>query len=73
MNSSTLKIAKCAAVPSSFKCESQITAAVLSRHGMKMKLDYGSMLIVNLETGETLARVGVQSNPDGVSYSPVQR
>ncbi len=32
-----------------------------------------SMLIVNLETGETLGRVEVQSSPDGVSYSPVQR
>ena len=32
-----------------------------------------SMLVVNLETGETLGRVEVQSSPDGVSYSPVQR
>lgn len=32
-----------------------------------------SMLIINLETGETLARVAVQSSPDGVCYSPVQR
>ena len=32
-----------------------------------------SMLLVNLETGETLARVEVQSSPDGVAYSPVQR
>jgi len=32
-----------------------------------------SMLIVNLETGETLGRVEVQSSPDGVAYSPVQR
>lgn len=32
-----------------------------------------SMLILNLETGETLARVEVQSSPDGVAYSPVQR
>ena len=32
-----------------------------------------SMLIVNLETGETLGRVEVQSSPDGVSYSPIQR
>jgi YVTN family beta-propeller protein len=31
-----------------------------------------SMLVVNLETGETLGRVEVQSSPDGVSYSPVQ-
>ena len=32
-----------------------------------------SMLVLNLETGETLARIAVQSSPDGVSYSPVQR
>lgn len=32
-----------------------------------------SMLVVNLESGETLARVEVQSSPDGVAWSPVQR
>ena len=32
-----------------------------------------SMLLVNLETGETLARVEVQASPDGVAWSPVQR
>lgn len=32
-----------------------------------------SMLVVNLETGETLGRVEVQSSPDGVAYSPIQR
>lgn len=32
-----------------------------------------SMLVVNLETGETLQRVEVQASPDGVAYSPVQR
>jgi YVTN family beta-propeller protein len=32
-----------------------------------------SLLIINLETGETLARVEVQSSPDGVAWSPVQR
>jgi hypothetical protein len=31
------------------------------------------MLLINLETGETLGRVEVQSSPDGVSYSPLQR
>ena len=31
------------------------------------------MLVVNLETGQTLARVEVQSSPDGVAWSPVQR
>jgi len=32
-----------------------------------------SMLVMNIETGETLGRVEVQSSPDGVSYSPLQR
>jgi len=32
-----------------------------------------SMLVVNLENGETEARVAVQSSPDGVAYSPLQR
>ena len=32
-----------------------------------------SMLLINLETGETLGRVEVQSSPDGVAYSPIQR
>jgi DNA-binding beta-propeller fold protein YncE len=32
-----------------------------------------SLLVLNLETGQTLARIEVQSSPDGVSYSPVQR
>jgi YVTN family beta-propeller protein len=32
-----------------------------------------SMLVINLETGETLARVEVQSSPDGVAWSPLQR
>jgi YVTN family beta-propeller protein len=32
-----------------------------------------AMLVINLETGETLARVEVGSSPDGVAYSPVQR
>ena len=32
-----------------------------------------SMLVVNLETGETLGRVVVQESPDGISWSPIQR
>ena len=32
-----------------------------------------SMLVVNLETGETLGRVEVQESPDGISWSPIQR
>jgi YVTN family beta-propeller protein len=32
-----------------------------------------SLLVVNLESGETLARVEVQASPDGVAWSPLQR
>jgi YVTN family beta-propeller protein len=32
-----------------------------------------SVLVLNLETGATLARIEVQSSPDGVAWSPVQR
>jgi hypothetical protein len=32
-----------------------------------------SMLVLDLEKGTTLARVAVQSSPDGVSWSPVRR
>ena len=42
-------------------------------HAFVTVRDDDSMVVLNLETGETLARVAVQSSPDGVSYSPVQR
>ena len=32
-----------------------------------------SVLVVNVETGKTLARVEVQESPDGVGWSPLQR
>jgi DNA-binding beta-propeller fold protein YncE len=32
-----------------------------------------SLLVLNLETGETLGRVEVQSSPDGVAWSPIKR
>ena len=32
-----------------------------------------AVLLLNIETGETLTRVEVQSSPDGVAWSPVQR
>jgi len=44
-----------------------------NRHAFVTVRNDDSMLVVNLETGETLARVEVQSSPDGVAYSPVQR
>jgi hypothetical protein len=31
------------------------------------------MLVLDLVSGTTLARVEVQNSPDGVTYSPVQR
>ena len=33
----------------------------------------GNTFVLDLVTGETLARVPVQSSPDGVTYSAVQR
>jgi len=33
----------------------------------------GTLMVLNLETGATLARIEVQSSPDGVAWSPVQR
>ena len=32
-----------------------------------------SVLVLNLESGETIGRVEVQESPDGVAYSPIQR
>ena len=32
-----------------------------------------ALLLLNIETGETLARVEVQASPDGVAWSPVKR
>lgn len=32
-----------------------------------------SVIVVNIETGENLARVEVHSSPDGVAYSPAQK
>ena len=32
-----------------------------------------SMLVLDLVSGDTLARVPVQSSPDGVTYSSIQR
>ena len=32
-----------------------------------------SLLVLNIETGETLGRVEVQSSPDGVAWSPIKR
>ena len=44
-----------------------------NRHAFVTVRNDNSMLVLDLVTGVTLARVGVQNSPDGVTYSPVQR
>lgn len=44
-----------------------------NRHAFVTVRNDNSMLVVDLVTGRTLARVAVQSSPDGVTYSPIQR
>jgi YVTN family beta-propeller protein len=44
-----------------------------NRHAFVTVRNDNSMLVLDLETGTTLARVEVQSSPDGVNYSRVQR
>ena len=44
-----------------------------NRHAFVTVRNDNSMLVLDLVSGETLARVEVQTSPDGVAYSPVQR
>ena len=44
-----------------------------NRHAFVTVRNDNSMLVLDLTTGETVARVEVQSSPDGVTYSPIQR
>lgn len=44
-----------------------------NRHAFVTVRNDNSMLVLDLISGQTLARVEVQSSPDGVAYSPVQR
>jgi YVTN family beta-propeller protein len=44
-----------------------------NRHAFVTVRNDNSMLVLDLQTGQTLARVEVQNSPDGVTYSPVQR
>ncbi|MCC7180926.1 MAG: hypothetical protein IT177_21275 [Acidobacteria bacterium] len=44
-----------------------------NRHAFVTVRNDDSMLVLDLSTGRTLARVEVQNSPDGVTYSPVQR
>jgi YVTN family beta-propeller protein len=44
-----------------------------NRHAFVTVRNDNSMLVLDLVSGETLARVEVQNSPDGVTFSPVQR
>jgi YVTN family beta-propeller protein len=44
-----------------------------NRHAFVTVRNDNSMLVLDLTTGATLARVEVQNSPDGVTYSPIQR
>jgi YVTN family beta-propeller protein len=44
-----------------------------NRHAFVTVRNDNSMLVLDLVSGETVARVDVQSSPDGVTYSRVQR
>jgi YVTN family beta-propeller protein len=44
-----------------------------NRHAFVTVRNDNSMLVLDLTSGETLARVEVQSSPDGVTYSRIQR
>jgi YVTN family beta-propeller protein len=44
-----------------------------NRHAFVTVRNDNSMLVLDLVTGETLGRVEVQSSPDGVTYSRIQR
>ena len=44
-----------------------------NRHAFVTVRNDNSMLVLDLVTGETLGRVEVQTSPDGVTYSPIQR
>ena len=44
-----------------------------NRHAFVTVRNDNSMLMLDLTTGETVARVEVQSSPDGVTYSPTLR
>jgi YVTN family beta-propeller protein len=59
------------------KIEKPSTAGVFphpdNRHAFVTVRNDNSMLVLDLQTGQTLARVEVQNSPDGVTYSRVQR
>lgn len=59
------------------KVASPSTAGVFPHPGGKLAFvtvrNDNSMLVLDLESGKTLARVEVQNSPDGVCFSPVSR
>jgi YVTN family beta-propeller protein len=59
------------------KIEKPSTAGVFAhpdnRHAFVTVRNDNSMLVLDLVSGTTLARVEVQNSPDGVAYSPAQR
>jgi DNA-binding beta-propeller fold protein YncE len=59
------------------KVEKPSTAGVFphpdNRHAFVTVRNDNSMLVLDLVAGTTLARVEVQSSPDGVTWSPIQR
>ena len=59
------------------KVEKPSTAGVFphpdNRHAFVTVRNDNSMLVLDLVSGQTLARVGVESSPDGVTYSRIQR
>ena len=59
------------------KIERPSTAGVFphpdNRHAFVTVRNDNSMLVLDLVSGQTLARVQVQNSPDGVTYSPIQR
>jgi DNA-binding beta-propeller fold protein YncE len=59
------------------KVEKPSTAGVFphpdNRHAFVTVRNDNSMLVLDLVAGATLARVEVQSSPDGVTWSPVER
>ena len=59
------------------KVEKPSTAGVFAhpdnRHAFVTVRNDNSMLVLDLASGKTLARVEVQASPDGVAYSPIQR
>lgn len=59
------------------KVEKPSTAGVFphpdNRHAFVTVRNDNSMLVLDLVTGQTVARVEVQNSPDGVTWSPVQR